>query len=101
MSKKAGVCLLAITLLLAGACVVSAQTTTTLYGTVTDKSGAIVPGAQVTATNVGTNQSRTAQTGTEGEYRFDFMPVGAYTVEVTATGFQEIRAEERHPGRST
>ena len=45
----------------------SAQTTTTLYGTVTDKSGAIVPGAQVVATNIGTNQSRTAQTSQEDD----------------------------------
>ncbi len=90
MCKKAGVCLLAITLFLICASVVSAQTTTTLYGTVTDKSGAIVPGAEVTATNVGTNQSRTAQTGSEGQYRFDFMPVGAYSVEVTAAGFKKF-----------
>ena len=40
----------------------SAQTTTTLYGTVSDKTGAIVPGAQVTATNTGTNLARSAQT---------------------------------------
>jgi hypothetical protein len=67
----------------------NAQTTTTLYGTVTDKSGASVPGAQVTATNVGTNQSRTAQTNAVGEYRFEFMPIGSYTVEITAQGFKK------------
>ena len=68
----------------------SAQTTTTLYGTVSDKTGAIVPGAQVTATNTGTNLARSAQTNAEGTYRFDFMPIGAYTVEVTATGFKKF-----------
>ena len=68
----------------------SAQTTTTLYGTVSDRSGAIVPGAQVTATNTGTNLARSAQTNAEGTYRFDFMPIGAYTVEVTATGFKKF-----------
>src|SRR5215469_16827444 len=36
-----------------------AQTTTTLLGTVTDKTGGVVPGAEVTATNTGTNQTRT------------------------------------------
>ena len=69
---------------------VSAQTTTTLYGTVSDKTGAIVPGAQVTATNTGTNLARSAQTTAEGTYRFEFMPIGAYTVEVTATGFKKF-----------
>ena len=68
----------------------NAQTTTTLYGTVSDKSGAVVPGAQVTATNVGTNQSRTAQTNPEGQYRFEFMPIGAYSLELTATGFKKF-----------
>jgi len=68
----------------------NAQTTTTLYGTVSDKSGAVVPGAQVTATNVGTNQSRTAQTNQEGQYRFEFMPIGAYSLELTATGFKKF-----------
>uniref|UniRef100_Q02D86 TonB-dependent receptor n=1 Tax=Solibacter usitatus (strain Ellin6076) TaxID=234267 RepID=Q02D86_SOLUE len=67
-----------------------AQTTTTLYGTISDRSGAIIPGAQVTATNVGTNQSRTAQTNQEGQYRFEFMPIGGYTLEVSATGFKKV-----------
>jgi hypothetical protein len=90
MLKKAVVCLIAVSLFLVSASLVSAQTTTTLYGTVTDKSGAIVPGAQVTATNVETNQSRTAQTNAEGQYRFDFMPIGSYSVEVAATGFKKF-----------
>ena len=47
---------------LLGAPFLAAQTTTTLYGTVTDRSGAIVPGAQVTAKNLGTNLTRSAQT---------------------------------------
>lgn len=84
MFRKIAVCLLAVW----AAPLMDAQTTTTLYGTVTDKSGAIVPGAQVTATHVGTNQARTAQTNQEGQYRLDFLPIGAYSVEVTATGFK-------------
>ncbi len=68
----------------------SAQTTTTIYGAVTDRSGASVPGAQVTVTNTGTNQVRTAQTTPEGQYRFDFMPIGAYTLEAAATGFKKF-----------
>jgi hypothetical protein len=67
-----------------------AQTTTTLYGAVTDKTGAIVPGAEVSATNVDTNLTRGAKSNTEGQYRFEFMPIGNYRVEVTATGFKKF-----------
>jgi len=67
----------------------SAQTTTTIYGAVTDKSGAIVPAADVTATNVDTNFTRSAKTNAEGQYRLEFMPVGNYKVEVAATGFKK------------
>lgn len=69
----------------------AAQTTTTLFGTVTDKTGAVIPGAQVTATNTATNFTRTAQTNQEGAYRMDFMPVGDYTVEISANGFRTAK----------
>ena len=90
MNEKVAVYLLGGLLSLWSVPLVNAQTSTTLYGTVSDKSGAVVPGAQVTATNVGTNQSRTAQTNQEGQYRFEFMPIGAYSVELTATGFKKF-----------
>ena len=73
--------------LFAGA--LAAQTTTTLLGTVTDKTNAVLPGATVTAINSGTNFSRTVQSNTQGEYRMDFMPVGDYTLEVSARGFKK------------
>ena len=90
MNRKVVVFLLVGLLSLCSVPLLNAQTTTTLYGTVSDKSGAVVPGAQVTATNVGTNQSRTAQTNPEGQYRFEFMPIGAYSLELTATGFKKF-----------
>jgi hypothetical protein len=68
----------------------AAQTTTTLYGTVTDKTGAIIAGATVTATNIGTNQARSVQTNTEGEYRLDFLPIGDYSLEVSTQGFKKF-----------
>ena len=52
--------------LLLFAALAAAQTTTTLLGTVTDKTGAVVPGAQVVATNTGTNLARTIQTNQLG-----------------------------------
>src|SRR5262249_3851850 len=80
----------AAVLFLMAAPFLSAQTTTTLYGTVSDRSGAVIPNAQVTATNLGTNLARTAQTNAEGQYRMEFMPIGSYSVEVAATGFKKF-----------
>jgi len=42
-------------------------TTTNIIGTVTDSSGASVPGAQITVTNTGTNQTRSTQTNAQGD----------------------------------
>src|ERR1051325_11017682 len=79
-----------IALLLSIPLAVSAQVTTaTMVGTVTDPGGAKVPAAEVTARNVDTGLSRTVKTNDEGDYRFDFLPIGKYTVEVTYTGFKK------------
>lgn len=65
-------------------------TSTSMYGQVTDSTGAAIAKAQVSVTNMGTNLSRTTGTNTEGEYRIDLLPVGAYRVEVTAQGFKRF-----------
>jgi len=68
-----------------------AQTTATaMYGQVTDATGAMVPSAQVSATNTDTGLSRTVQTNAEGEYRIEVLPVGNYRVEIAATGFKKF-----------
>jgi hypothetical protein len=69
------------------------QITGTLTGTVTDTTGAVVSGATVRATDVATGFSRSAPTNAEGEYRIEFLPVGSYVVDVTATGFKKFRQE--------
>ena len=67
-----------------------AQTTTTLIGAVTDKSGASVPSAAVVAIHTATNQSRTTETNAQGEYRLEFLPIGEYTVQISANGFKKF-----------
>lgn len=63
-------------------------TTGTFYGIVSDPSGAVVPGAAVTLINEGTGV-RTAQTAdTYGEFAFQFLPIGSYTVRIEAAGFK-------------
>ena len=59
---------------------VRAQNTADVVGTVTDASGGILPGATVTITNTGTNISQTTQTTSGGEYVFNLLQVGTYTV---------------------
>ena len=56
-----------------------------ITGTVTDPSGAVVPNAKVTVTNVSTNASQSTVTTQQGNYRFAFLPQGRYNVNVTAT----------------
>lgn len=54
-------------------------------GTVTDQSGAVIPGATVTLTQVGTQQVHTATTNGSGFYVAPNLPIGEYTVEVHPT----------------
>jgi Carboxypeptidase regulatory-like domain/TonB dependent receptor len=63
-------------------------TTADILGTVTDASGAVVPNATVTLTNLGTNETRVAQTGGSGDYTFTLLPVGHYSISVKAAGFE-------------
>jgi len=65
------------------------STTATMLGTVTDKTGAMVAGAKVTARNTQTNLTRTGSTNEQGEYRIEFLPVGNYELEVNGAGFKK------------
>jgi hypothetical protein len=69
------------------------QTTGTIVGTVKDQTGAVVGTASVKATNVDTGYSRMAPTNSYGEYRIDYLPVGKYSVTVTAAGFEKFVQE--------
>ena len=64
------------------------QTVTgSITGEVTDPSGAVVPGAQVTAHNLDTGVDTPATTNSAGLYRIEFLPIGRYQVTVQANGF--------------
>ena len=64
--------------------------TATLVGTVQDPTGAVVPGATVTAINTATNVTQTATTDAGGEYVITGLLVGTYSVTVEATGFKKF-----------
>ncbi len=63
-------------------------TTATFYGTVTDPSGAVVAEAVVTLTNEGTQATQRQTTNPDGEFSFNFVPVGTYSLRIQATGFK-------------
>jgi hypothetical protein len=60
-------------------------------GTVTDQTGAVVPGAQLTITNDATGFKRQATTDTTGRYRTLDLPQGTYTIEVSVSGFKPVK----------
>src|SRR5690348_14755062 len=60
-----------------------------MTGTVEDASGALLAGAQVTATNVATGIKSTIKTDEHGSYRLSFLAPGTYTVTSEAQGFQK------------
>ena len=59
-----------------------------IHGLVTDTSGAVIPKAIITATQVASGQSLTAVSSASGEYVLANLPVGDHVVKVTAPGFQ-------------
>jgi hypothetical protein len=60
---------------------------TSLHGTVVDPGGAVTPQADVTLTNRDSGFSQTRKSNAEGEYNFQQIPPGKYTVTTTAAGF--------------
>jgi hypothetical protein len=62
-----------------------------VLGYVRDNTGAMVPGATVTLSNVATNVSQKAQTDKEGKYEFDSVPIGNYQISTEATGFEVVK----------
>ncbi|MBM3739726.1 MAG: carboxypeptidase regulatory-like domain-containing protein [Acidobacteria bacterium] len=62
----------------------------TIVGTVTDQAGAVVPGANVTLVNEGTQFTRAAPSNANGQYVASSVPTGAYTITVEQPGFQKL-----------
>lgn len=65
-----------------------------IEGKITDPKGAALVGATVSVIETTTNQSFTAVTDTQGQYRVEGLPPGVYTVTISAKGFNDARQEE-------
>ena len=72
----------------------NAQSTTdgAIGGTVTDQSGAVVPNASVTTTNLGTAGTSTGTTDASGRYQIIHLQPGFYSLEVSANGLAAFKA---------
>jgi|KBSMisStaDraftv2_1062788.scaffolds.fasta_scaffold03383_2 hypothetical protein len=83
-----------LALFIFGAITVQAQTKGSLAGTVTDASGAVVPGANVELKNNANGATRSAATGNAGVFQFTDVEPGTYTVTVQSTGFKKTVAND-------
>ena len=80
---------LALTLVLLATTLAGGQTFRgTVLGTVTDASGAAIPGASVTVRNADTGLVRTTETQADGGYRVPELPIGTYDVTIEKSGFR-------------
>lgn len=84
-------CILALALILPLA--TRAQDTGYISGTVVDKSGAAVAGAEIVLTNAGGSLTRNTTSNTEGAYVISGLPGDTYDLRVTAKGFQTYQAK--------
>src|SRR5215469_13267853 len=79
-------CILACALILPAA--LFAQGNVTIYGTVTDPSGAAISGAKVTVINEATDQGRDTLSAVDGNFTVPDLPIGSYQIAVNASGFK-------------
>ncbi len=88
--RKIGLCFALIILLIpAGRMYGQAGATGTILGTVTDSSGAIIPGVKVTVTNTQTNVAFKTVTSSAGDFYAPSLNPGTYSVSAEAKGFQK------------
>jgi outer membrane receptor protein involved in Fe transport len=78
----------AMVTLLSAVCTPAQTFRGTILGTVTDSSGAAVPGATVTVKNLGTGLIRTVTTSDDGSYAVPELPIGSYSVSAEKSGFK-------------
>jgi hypothetical protein len=67
-----------------------ATATGTIQGTVVDQSQGVVGGADIQITAKATGEKRATSTNSVGDYRFDLLPAGAYSVKVSKQGFSAV-----------
>jgi hypothetical protein len=85
-----------VTLAVFGPCPAAAQETVnyaSVSGRVVDASGAVLPGATITARHVNTGVTTTVVTDEGGRFRFAYLPIGPYTVTTHLAGFDDVTTQ--------
>ncbi len=90
ISRFAALAALAVILAHSGANKLQAQGSVTIYGSVTDSSGAVVPGVNVTVTNQQTGLVRQTSSDENGNYLVSQLPIGVYSVQAESDGFKSF-----------
>ncbi|RRA50168.1 hypothetical protein D1Y84_12930 [Acidipila sp. EB88] len=95
--RPAAIALPLLSMLLVSTSGAGAQSSSSsLSGTVTDASGAVITNAKVTVKNEATNEEHTITTNGAGAYTFPNLAIGLYTVTVTANGFESTVQQGTH-----
>ncbi|HXG95138.1 MAG TPA: TonB-dependent receptor [Blastocatellia bacterium] len=89
-ARRLSLCFAALLVLLCSSAAMAQVTTATLTGQVTDQNGAAVSGADVTVTNVSTQEQRATKSGDDGYYTLTNINPGIYDLSVKAQGFKEF-----------
>jgi hypothetical protein len=83
------ICLFSLLAALPSSLLIAQNESGSITGQITDPSGAVVPGAVVTISDLGTATARTTTTGPNGSYAFSTLRPSHYKITVTAPGFKE------------
>ncbi|HEX5284899.1 MAG TPA: carboxypeptidase regulatory-like domain-containing protein, partial [Bryocella sp.] len=86
--KAAYVLMAAIVVWMASGPACAQSTTGSIYGTITDSTGAILPGANITVSNVATGQNAIRKSDSQGNYTFPTLVPGKYSVTAQHEGFE-------------
>src|SRR4029453_5221102 len=87
-------CAVLVTLFITGGSVFAQEFRGRINGTVTDNTGAVLPGVTVTASGPALIQPQVQVTGTDGSYRFLALPPGVYEIDFDLTGFQKVQRQD-------
>jgi hypothetical protein len=87
-SASIACCIFVLLLVFSTSARLPAQTSGSISGHVADTTGAVIPEANVTLTNVGTGTSRTTVTTGSGDYTFTEVPPAVYKIQITHSGFK-------------
>lgn len=88
MSRYREICGVVVCLFVFSVTLPAQMNLATVVGTVKDPTGAVVPNAKVTITNLGTGMERAATTDNSGYYAITNLDVGHYSLSVSVTGFK-------------